>query len=249
MTMQEWAANEVKIACEREWANRTKDDEEFSPDWDYGVECYKAALEAFEVLCSQGHSGYSISLTKYILDRLIDRKPLTPLQGTDDEWQLAYPFDSWTKDGRQVTEYQNKRYGALFKYEYSDGEVKYSDVDRAVGISSENDIPFHNGRISRYVNENYPITFPYVPTNKPYKMIVEEFCWEEPTLTGKGYYDTICWKELIDPEGVKIPINKYFMEDKEEIVEISKEQYDARRIECYYAIDMAEINKERKDDN
>ena len=50
---------------------------------------------------------------------LIDRKPLTPLEGTDNEWQQFSPFDGWTEDGRQVTEYQNKRYGSLFKYEYS----------------------------------------------------------------------------------------------------------------------------------
>lgn len=239
MTMHEWAENEVKIACEREWGDRTEEDEKFDPNWDYGVECYKAALEAFEVLCNQGHSGYSIGITKDILDRLIDCKPLTPLEGTDNEWQLAFPFDNHNSDGRQVTEYQNKRYGALFKYEYSDGEVEYLDVDRAVGIS--NDIPYHSGRISKYVNEKYPITFPYVPSNKPYKMIVEEFCWEEPTLTGKGYYDTVCWKELIDTEGVRVPINKYFAEIDGEMKEISKEQYQQRWIECHYVLDHENV--------
>lgn len=237
MNMLDWAENEVEIACEREWANRTEEDEKFDPSWDYGVECYKAALEAFEVLCNQGHSGYSIGVTKDILNRLIDCKPLTPLQGTDDEWQEAFPFDGWTEDGRQVTEYQNKRYSSLFKYEYSDGNVEYSDINRAVGISSEDDIPFYNGMISKYVNKKYPITFPYAPSNKSYKMIVEEFYWEEPILTGKGYYDTVCWKELIDPEGVKIPIHKYFMEKDDKMIEISKEQYQQRWIECHYALD------------
>ena len=237
MTQLDWAKNEIKLACNEELANRTEEDEKFDPDWDYGVECYKSALEAFEVLCNQGHSGLSISLTKNILDRLIEGKPLTPLLGTDDEWQQIDPFDGWTEDGRQVTDFQNKRYPSLFKYEYSDGEIEYSDVNRAVGVSSENDIPYHNGMISRYVNEKYPITFPYIPSNKQYKMIVEEFCWEEPTLTGKGYYDTICWKELIDPEGVKIPINKYFAEIYGEMKEIPKEQYQQRWIECHYALD------------
>ena len=74
MSMQEWAKKEIEIACARERGDNPED------EWDYGVACYKGALEAFEVLCGQGHSGYSICFTKQILNRLIDGKPLTPIE-------------------------------------------------------------------------------------------------------------------------------------------------------------------------
>ena len=83
MSMQEWAKKEIEIACARERGDNPED------EWDYGVACYKGALEAFEVLCGQGHSGYSICFTKQILNRLIDGKPLTPIEDTEDVWNLV----------------------------------------------------------------------------------------------------------------------------------------------------------------
>ena len=69
-SMERWAENEVAIACRREKPDR-KDGE-----WDYGCACYESALKAFQSLCNDGHSGFSIGLTKAILNRLIDGKSL-----------------------------------------------------------------------------------------------------------------------------------------------------------------------------
>ena len=80
--MLNWAKREVKIACEKE--NPNKKDGEF----DYGCACYESALKAFETLCDDGHSGLSIKITQSILNRLIDGKPLTPIEDTDDVWNL-----------------------------------------------------------------------------------------------------------------------------------------------------------------
>ena len=79
-SMERWAENEVAIACRREKPDR-KDGE-----WDYGCACYESALKAFNSLCEDGHSGFSIGLTKAILNRLIDNKPLLPIEDTDDGW-------------------------------------------------------------------------------------------------------------------------------------------------------------------
>ena len=78
--MERWAENEVAIACRREKPDR-KDGE-----WDYGCACYESALKAFGSLCEDGHSGFSIGLTKAILNRLINNKPLLPIEDTDEVW-------------------------------------------------------------------------------------------------------------------------------------------------------------------
>lgn len=80
MSMLEWAKREVAIASKRERGDKPED------EWDYGVACYESALKAFESLCGDGHSGYSIGVTKNILNRLIDGKPLTPIEDTEDVW-------------------------------------------------------------------------------------------------------------------------------------------------------------------
>ena len=95
--MEIWAENEIKIACERENPNRNKG------EWDYGCACYEGAFEAFKTLLGQGHSGYSIGITKHILNRLIDGKPLTPIEDIPESWNEC----GLNKDGTQI--YQCKR--------------------------------------------------------------------------------------------------------------------------------------------
>ena len=55
MSMLKWAEEEVKLACEKE---KSGGEEGF----DYGCACYESALEAFKVLCKQGHSGLVLNL-------------------------------------------------------------------------------------------------------------------------------------------------------------------------------------------
>ena len=74
MSMQTWAEKEIEIACKRDG------------DWDYGCACYESALKAFKSLMGDGHSVFSIGVTKHILNRLIDGKPLTPIEDMDDWW-------------------------------------------------------------------------------------------------------------------------------------------------------------------
>ena len=44
------------LACEHERKVSGVEDD----NWDYGCACYESALKAFESLCEDGHSGYSI---------------------------------------------------------------------------------------------------------------------------------------------------------------------------------------------
>lgn len=80
--MELWVENEVRIACEHERkASGTKEEEQ-----DYGCACFESALKAYRSLLEDGHSGFSIGMTKYILVRMIERKPLTPIVDTEDVW-------------------------------------------------------------------------------------------------------------------------------------------------------------------
>lgn len=74
MSMMDWAKREVEIASKRERGDKPES------EWDYGCACYDSALKAFESLCGDGHSGFSIGITKGILNRLIEGKPLTPIE-------------------------------------------------------------------------------------------------------------------------------------------------------------------------
>ena len=72
----EWAENEIRIALARENENDSF--------YEYIKACHESALKAYESLLEDGHSGMSISITKNVLNRLIEHKPLTPIEDTDD---------------------------------------------------------------------------------------------------------------------------------------------------------------------
>lgn len=210
MNTSDWAKNEVRIACERERAAGGE-------MCGYGVACYESALKAFESLMSDGHSGYSISITKHILMRLIDGRPLTPI--TDDEneeWWFR-----WEKDG--VKTYQCKRMSSLFKYVKPDGTVTYSDTDRVVTVDMDNGSTWSNGFIDRLINERYPITLPY-SGGEEFKVYRRDFLFDE----ANGDYDTFSLEYVIKPDGVREELQEYYKEDGDSFVKISKDEYEDR---------------------
>ena len=224
MDLEKWAEKEIEIACKKENPDRTEG------EWDYGCACYESALKAFKSLLEDEHSGFSIAITKSILNRLIDGKPLTPIEDTDDVWdrERADIFD-------ECQVYQCTRMSSLFKYVYNDGRVKYMDVNRVIAYDIDSrDVPYHTGLADAFINELYPITMPYMPYDKYFKICFETF------LTDKkhGDYDTKAILYLITPEGKAININRYFREPESDLeekhtyygwVEISKEEYEERK--------------------
>ena len=148
MGMKEWAEREVQIACKRENPDRKEG------EWDYGCACYESALKAFNSLMEDGHSGASIGFTKQILNRLIDGKPLTPIEDTEDVWNER------PRDNRGYTTYQCKRMSSLFKYVYPDGSVKYSDADRVICIDVETENAYSFGLVRDIIDEMFPSTMP-----------------------------------------------------------------------------------------
>lgn len=218
--MLDWAKREVEIACKKENPNRKEG------EFDYGCACYKSALRAFESLCEDGHSGFSIKMTQAILDRLLDGKPLTPIKDTDDIWNLR----SRPKDGPKV--YQCKRMSSLFKEIYADGTVKYNDVNSSYCVDIHNpDITYSSGLVMRIIDEMFPITMPYMP-GRPIKVYCEDFLTDKKN----GDFDTVGVFYAVKTENdkqEKIEINRFFREPENDEngawVEICKKEYDERK--------------------
>ena len=215
MSMTEWARREVEIACKRENPNRAEG------EWNYGCACYESALKAFESLMADGHSGFSIGMTKHILNRLIDGKPLTPIEDTEDNWSDI----TLTRD--EYTSYQCKRMSSLFKYVYKDGTVRYTDVDRSYCVDIRGNSTYSSGLERKIINDMFPITMPYFPNTFPYKVYCEDFL----TNSENGDFDTVGMFYVLKPYGEKVDINRFFKWDKDDKdwVEITKDQYDERK--------------------
>lgn len=212
MSMMNWAEKEIEIACARERAASGNTD-----DWDYGCACYESALKAFKSLAEDGHSGYSISATKNILVRLIEGKPLTPIEDTPDVWS-----DIIDKRPNGDIEYQCSRMSSLFKKVHKDGSITYSDVDRVHVVYAANpDVCWTSGQARAIIDEMFPITMPYWPKTKGYVLHSEDFLFDPKN----GDYDTVGYLYAIDPDGKKIDISRYFAEKNGKFVEIGFKEY------------------------
>ncbi len=215
--MQTWAEKEIEIACKHERGDSERNGEE----WDYGCACYESAFKAYRSLSEDGHSGFSIGMTKYILNRLIEGKPLTPIEDTADVWNDVADISGG------CVNYQCKRMSSLFKYVYPDGTVKYRDVNRFYGVNLDNpNGTYHSGLIDRVMDELYPIQMPYFPGSKSFKVVCEEFLTDQKN----GDYDTVGMLYFIDLNGVRVELNRYFKEAEDDFIEIDKEEYEDRRL-------------------
>lgn len=220
--MELWAENEISLACKHEKPDR-KDGE-----WDYGCACYESALKAFKSLCEDGHSGFSIGLTKAILNRLINNKPLLPIDDTDDVWNDISDISGLK--GEEVN-YQCKRMPSLFKYVYADGTVEYIDVDRYHGVNINNpNAPYHSGLIDTVMDELYPITMPYVPADRAYKVYTEEFLVDPKN----GDFDTVGILYVITPSLERVENNRYFKEAPNGFAEIIEAEYVKRKMKVQW---------------
>lgn len=201
--MEKWAENEVRLACMAERKSSG------TPEgrWDYGCACYESALKALKVLAKEGHSGSSIRFTRNILNRLIEWKPLSPIEDTPDMWKYSH----MNKETREIV-YQNRRMSSLFKTVYSDGRIVYNDIDRVVCRDIGSGSRCRSGTIQYIIDEMYPITMPYMPrTNKKYVV----YCAELLTDRKNGDFDTVGIFHCIKPDGERVEIKRYFKESSE----------------------------------
>lgn len=215
MDILEWAKKEIELACARERELSNNDENEYG----YGCACYDSALRAFESLLGDGHSGFSIGITKNVLMSLIDGRPLTRIEDTPDVW-------SETPRSTDELTYQCKRMSSLFKKVASDGTVTYSDINRIRCVDLyDKSIWFYNGLVGNIIDEMYPISMPYTPSADPIVVVVEEFLVDPKN----GDYDTMGILYISMKDGGRIKINRYFKDGNETMVEISESEYRERK--------------------
>jgi len=113
----------------------------------------KHILHMMQEFANEGHSGFSAYYAISILTKLMDFKPLSPLTGEDDEWNLV-----------GVGHWQNKRCSSVFKG--VDGSCY--DIDGKVFWEWHRD---ENGEAVKTYYTGYgcsiPVTFPYTPPKEP----------------------------------------------------------------------------------
>lgn len=215
MSMLEWAKNEVAIASKRERGDNHEG------EWDYGCACYDSAMRAFESLLGDGHSGMSIGFTKNILDRLIDGKPLTPIEDTEEVWEETCIN---RHDGSK--EYRCKRMRGLYKRIARDGSVTYNDLYRYYCTNEEKPhVSWHNGFVAKIYNEMYPLTLPYMPNSRPDVIVCDELLTDRKN----GDWDTLAILYIKKADGERVEVNRYFKENEVSFTEISPEEYNERQ--------------------
>ena len=232
MRMSDWAKREVEIACRREAPDR-KDGE-----WDYGCACYESALKAYQSLMEDGHSGYSFSFTRQILNRLMEGKPLTPIEDIPEVWNLIHEDTNGTK------QYQCSRMSSLFKYVAPDGKVSFHDCERYYCLNAGENIPYSGGGASNILEEYFPITMPYNPPNGKYKITTLEFL----TDRANGDFDTKAYIQITTPDGEIYEVNRYFGEVDGEWRELTRMEFD-ERVRLHHEREAKEAEKEKNENS
>ena len=218
--MYEWAKREIELAFKLDHENSPK--EKFDEKFNYGCACYASALKAFKSLLDDEHSGASIMITKSILNRLIDGKVITPIEDTPDIWNDCARYEYEIGYSTQ----QCKRMSSLFKYIYDNGTIKYKDINRFVCIDKNNPyITWHSGLIDKILDEKFPITMPYMPSDRPYLV----YCSEALADPHNGDFDTVAIWYVKKPNGDREDINRFFKEGEEDWIEIDDTEYQKRK--------------------
>ena len=180
-----------------------------------------SANKAFRVIKTAGHTKEELIQMVDTLTRLVDWKPLFPIQ--EDEVN----DEGYEMNGQKIYDYE--RYSGLFKRVYPNGKVEYGDVHMAVGVNINNEDEYQSGLVDRIAQEIRPIEFPYLPPTIPYRVYEEDFLVNPK----HGDYDTVGFFYMIEPDGTRIEINRFFKEDGFEFVEITKEEYEERKKNRY----------------
>lgn len=117
-------------------------------------------LDIIKLFAEQGHSGTSSAYVIEFLHRLIQYKPIGPLTGEEDEWEISVASDC------DIPIYQNKRCPSVFR----------TGTDNSTAHMIDGKIFSDNGGCSWYTSKNssIPIEFPFnVPLYSEYVYLDE----------------------------------------------------------------------------
>lgn len=230
MNMTDWARSEVEHIRK---AFKKDDDSK-----DYAMACYETALKAFETVCEAGLTGFQVPIVKQIFDALIEGRPLSKLEESPDIWsdKLMSPEEKGKK-------FQCIRKSSLFKTIHADGSVTYRDVERTTMHDIVSDTYWYGYIADKYVDEYFPITMPYCPSEKKFVVKVAMYLTDRKN----GDYDTIRIIQIDHPDGKTIVnIDEYFKESKNGWEQINLQEY-LRRVQMHN--DREKKEKEEHEDH
>lgn len=180
---------------------------------DYACACVDSAAKAYKAML---RVEYPVSdRTKELLARLIEGKPLSPI--TDDDFK-AIPEDAlgeWEaepnvlEDKHLKSSMQCPRMFSLFREVDLDGNVTYSDVNRAVYVDQRGNT-WNNGETTRLVDRMFPIAMPYYPAGKPYLIYGRVYYMEgdvDKSDEHRGTVNVMYYDYLITPDGERVELN------------------------------------------
>lgn len=227
----------------KEWANKEAEHVVKYVTMKYGnnipmTECYKMvvneAVKIFNELEDIQHTEESKVMVKRFLSRLIEDKPLSPIEDRDDMWDEV---GSHAGEDGEVTLYINKRLRTLYKREVRDIkkdvliEKTYHDPTRVTCINIIDGKEVILSIVNDYVDEYFPIKFPYFPTDK---YIVNVILFNHKNPLEDGEEDTICIETIIDPDHkVMFPDVYYALNEKHDWCKIDGSKYSKRFNEYY----------------
>ena len=203
--MKNWAKKEVELFKEKQD--------------DYGKLCADSALDAFLSLMTDNHSGFSIKITQNLLNRLINGQPLQPIEDkdffvNDKDYSFLSESEEQLKKVGLKSSLQCPRMSSLFRNEKLDGTVIYDDVERTIFIDTydeNNPSTWHSGGADKIVDKLFPITMPYYPSTKQYKVYGKSMYIDEngndKTKEHPGTVNKTIYEYLITPKGERIELN------------------------------------------
>lgn len=203
--MYDWAVREVELTKKYDIKNMKNDeeikDEQYKKDiLNYSHMVYDAALDVFKVICDQGHSGMSIRYLMGVLNRMVDEKPLSPIEDIPEVWDEM----SFAEDGSK--HYQCNRCSALFKGIYKDGTIKYSYNYSVITVDAVTGGVYSTGLARSIYEEMNPITMPFMPKNGYNYIYAANFLFDK----ANGEFDTMAILNLEKANGEWIEINRFF---------------------------------------
>lgn len=194
------------------------------------IECYEMvvneAVKLFNELEDLPHTEESKVMIKRFLSRLIEDKPLSPIEDGGDMWDEVGVN---TEEDSEVTLYINKRLRTLYRREVRDikkdvlTEKTYHDPTRVTCVNITNGKEVTLSLVNDYVDEHFPIKFPYFPTDK---YVVEVIMFNHKNPLEDGGEDTISIETIIDPDHrVTFPGAYYALNEERDWRRIGSPEY------------------------
>ena len=223
-------------------------------NWDPHIDlCWRSALSTYSKLCNarlgddtmpeeeRKLTDHDFVFIREVFKKLARCLPLTPILEDEPSW---YKSPEIGKKHEYVC-YDCARHYGLRKYVYPDGTVKYRDFDAVVAVDVYDDgliCPCSSFNATKAVEEviGNIVKFPYTATIPPYKMYRKTYNTEDGE---PGSYDMYWHQYIRTPKGEKIPINRFYVEQKEgDDVEVTSEEFYRRLVEAEPG-----VNKKREE--